>query len=98
MTTAIVAAADAAYFRYLRDLIRSIHAHRPNADIPIHVLDIGLEAQQRDELSPLITGIVEAKGEIAFPAQPAAPSWFKAMVDRPFLPKYFPQYDRLIWI
>jgi len=98
MNTAIVIASDAAYFRYLRDLVQSIRQHRPDDSLPICVMDLGLSYAQREELAPLINGIATAQWDISFPAATSAPSWFKAMVDRPSLPKYFPEAQCIIWL
>ena len=94
MRTAIVTAADAKYFPWLGDLIASIREHEPSRT-PICVIDGGLTDAQRAQLRDQVAAVVDPGWDIPFVSE--FPTWFKAMVARPFLPKHFPDYDVLLW-
>jgi len=98
MNAVIVSAADAGFFPLLKGLIQSIHRHRPNRDVAIGVLDVGLEAAQIAELRELEARVVPGEWDIEFPGRDATPRWYQAMTARCHLPKYFPEYELLIWI
>jgi hypothetical protein len=97
--TTIVSASDAAYYRLLRGLIQSIHDHRPDEQIAISVLDVGLTDQQIGELKSLGIRVVRPGWDFDFPVGKEPPGeWFKAMTARCHLPKYFPDFKLYIWI
>lgn len=97
-TTAIVTAADAGYFELLADLVTSIRDKPEGRAMPICVLDLGLTAEQRAWLAPQVQQVKRPGWDIAFPGVERQPEHFKAMVARPFLPAYFPDYEALLWL
>ena len=98
MRTALISAADAEYFPLLRGWAYSILEHRPNSSIDLWVLNVGLEADQAEELKFLGVGCVSPQWDFDFADRPPAPHWYQAMTARPMLPKYFPDAEILIWI
>ena len=74
----------------------SIRARR--ADVAIGILDLGLDAGQREWLSPRVTHLVRPGWDVDFPRRERMPESFKAQVARPFLPRHFPGYETYLWI
>lgn len=88
---AFISGCDANYYPLLREWLASVRTFT-NQDICI--LDAGLTEQQRAELKPLVTKIVNPD----WPAPVKAKEFLKACVCRPFLPKIFPGYDIYMWM
>ena len=89
----IVSAADAGYFDLLKGLVSSIRDKREGRDIALSVLDLGLEDDHRAWLTSHNAVIVEPGWDFDVPAAMKAPSHFRALLARPFLPLYFPGHD-----
>jgi len=98
MKTVIISAGDAVYFPLLKGLIISIHQQRPNAEIALGVLDVGLEPRQIEELRGLGVQVVAGQWDFNFAGREEIGRWFQAMTCRCQLPKYFPDFELLIWI
>lgn len=95
---AIVCAADAQYFPLLKDLVESIRADRIASGFALAVLDLGLSEENRAWLSERGATLKEPGWDIDFPGRRHLPSYFRAMIARPFLPRYFPGYAVYLWI
>jgi hypothetical protein len=98
MKTAIVSAADAGYFPLLKGLIASIHEHAPNQEISLAALDLGMTAEQLQELKSQSVEVVEGKWDFDFPGRSSAPRSMQWMTARCHLPQYFPDVEQFIWI
>ena len=95
----IVSLADANYFPLLSELINSIKRFEKSRDIAICILDAGLSDQQKDELSSKVDEIKSAEWDIKVPdSKIKGREWLKSQVSRAFLPKYFPNYEKYLWI
>ena len=95
----IVSLADANYYPLLNELINSIKRFEKSRDIAICILDAGLSDQQKDELSPKVDEIKSAEWDIKVPdSKIKGREWLKSQVSRAFLPKYFPNYKKYLWI
>ena len=95
----IVSLADKNYFDLLNELIDSIKSFEKSKDIAICILDAGLTEQQRNILSSKVDEIKLAEWDIEVPAfKIKGREWLKSQVSRAFLPKYFPNYDKFLWI
>ena len=95
----IVSLADANYFPLLDELINSIKKFKESEDIAICVLDAGLTQDQRDLLSKKVDEIKKADWDIEVPEfKVKGKEWLKSQVSRAFLPKYFPNYNKYLWI
>ena len=95
----IVSLADANYFPLLDELINSIKRFKESEKIAICVLDAGLTQEQKDLLSKKVDEIKKADWDIEVPEfKVKGKEWLKSQVSRAFLPKYFPNYDKYLWI
>ena len=95
----IVSLADKNYFDLLNELINSIKSFEKSKDIAICILDAGLTEQQRSTLSSKVDEIKSAEWDIEVPAfKIKGREWLKSQVSRAFLPKYFPNYKKFLWI
>jgi hypothetical protein len=95
----IVSLADANYFLLLQELIRSIKRFKESENIAICILDAGLTKSQKDELSEDVDEIKSAEWDIEVPGYKVKDKeWLKSQVSRAFLPKYFPNYQKYLWI
>ena len=89
----IVCAADRNYFDLLKGLINSIQDKPEGQSVPISVLDLGFTEEQTLWLDERIAHRVEPEWDFEVPARFKAPSHFRALLARPFLPRYFPGYE-----
>ena len=95
----IVSLADSNYFELLNELVDSIKSFEQSKDTAICILDAGLSEQQRNILSKKVDEIKSAEWDIAVPAfKVKEREWLKSQVSRAFLPKYFPSYEKFLWI
>ena len=95
----IVSLADANYYPLLTELINSIKRFEKSRDIAICILDAGLSDQQKSELSSKVDEIKSAEWDIEVPDNKIkGREWLKSQVSRAFLPKYFPHYEKYLWI
>ena len=96
---AIVSLADANYFQLLEELIDSIKRFKESEKIAICILDAGLTQEQKERLSKKVDEIKLAEWDIEVPDNKVkGKEWLKSQVSRAFLPKYFPNYERYLWI
>ena len=95
----IVSLADANYYPLLNELINSVKRFEKSRDIAICILDAGLSDQQKDELSSKVDEIKSAEWDIKVPdSKIKGREWLKSQVSRAFLPKYFPNFEKYLWI
>ena len=95
----IVSLADANYFPLLDELVDSIKRFKQSEDVAICILDAGLKEDQRDSLSKKVDEIKNAEWDIEVPVYKVkGKEWLKSQVSRAFLPKYFPNYEKYLWI
>ena len=95
----IVSLADSNYFELLNELIESIVRFEKSKEIAICILDAGLTDDQKNILSSKVDEIKSAEWDIDVPAfKVMGKEWLKSQVSRAFLPKYFPNYEKYLWI
>ena len=95
----IVSLADANYFPLLEELIDSIKKFKKSEDVAICILDAGLTREQIEKLSSKVDEIKSAEWDIEVPDHKVKDKeWLKSQVSRAFLPKYFPNYEKYLWI
>jgi len=95
----IVSLADANYFPLLEELIDSIKRFKESENTAICVLDAGLTQQQKEQISKKVDEIKKAEWDIEVPNYKIkGKDWLKSQVSRAFLPKYFPDYEKYLWI
>ena len=98
-SNAIVTLADSNYFELLEELIKSIKIHDQSKNISICVLDAGLTEQQVKILKDKVYSVKKAEWDIKVPGYKVLKKeWLKSQVSRAFLPKYFPNYEKFLWI
>ena len=95
----IVSLADANYFNLLNELIDSIKSFKESENIAICVLDAGLTENQKNLLKNKVDEIKKAEWDISVPSNKVKnKEWLKSQVSRAFLPRYFPKYEKYLWI
>ena len=95
----IVSLADSNYFELLEELIDSIKRFKESSEVAICILDAGLTDSQKDKLSKKVDEIKPAEWDIEVPAfKVKGKEWLKSQVSRAFLPNYFPNYEKYLWI
>jgi autonomous glycyl radical cofactor GrcA len=95
----IVSLADSNYFELLNELVDSIKKFEKSKNVAICILDAGLTSEQKIILSKKVDEIKSAEWDIEVPAiKVKGKEWLKSQVSRAFLPKYFPNYEKYLWI
>tara|TARA_B110000003_G_scaffold246018_1_gene256204 strand:+ start:31 stop:942 length:912 start_codon:yes stop_codon:yes gene_type:complete len=95
----IVSLADSNYFELLNELIDSIVRFEKSKEVAICILDSGLTVKQKSILSTKVDEIKSAQWDIDVPSYKVmGKEWLKSQVSRAFLPKYFPNYEKYLWI
>jgi hypothetical protein len=95
----IVSLADSNYFELLNELVDSIKSFEKSKDVAICILDAGLSEHQKNILSKKVDEIKSAEWDIEVPAfKVKGREWLKSQVSRAFLPKYFPNFEKYLWI
>ena len=95
----IVSLADSNYFPLLEELIASIKRFKGSDNIAICILDAGLTNEQKEKLNKKVDEIKSAEWDIEVPKYKInGKEWLKSQVSRAFLPKYFPDYEKYLWI
>ena len=96
---AIVTLADSNYFDLLLELISSIKQFEQSKNISICVLDAGLKDDQILKLNNQVEVIKKANWDIEVPKfKVMGKEWLKSQVSRAFLPDYFPDFEKYLWI
>ena len=96
---AIVSLADANYYPLLIELIDSIKRFKESERLAICILDAGLTNDQKSILISKVDEIKSADWDIEVPDfKIKGREWLKSQVSRAFLPKYFPNYKKYLWI
>ena len=95
----IVSLADSNYFQLLEELVDSIKRFKESSEVAICILDAGLIDSQREKLSKKVDEIKPAEWDIEVPKfKVKGKEWLKSQVSRAFLPNYFPNYEKYLWI
>ena len=95
----IVSLADSNYFELLNELIDSIIRFEKSKTVAICILDAGLTEEQKLILSKKVDEIKSAEWDIEVSEfKVMGKEWLKSQVSRAFLPKYFPNYEKYLWI
>ena len=98
-SNAIVTLADSNYFELLKELINSIKFHNKENNVSICVLDAGLTENQIKNIKSKVYSIKKANWDIDVPGYKVLKKeWLKSQVSRAFLPNYFPEFKKYLWI
>ena len=95
----IVSLADSNYFPLLNELVDSIKRFEESSKVAICILDAGLTDDQKKILLKKVDEVKSAEWDIEVPGYKVkGKEWLKSQVSRAFLPKYFPDYEKYLWI
>ena len=95
----IVSLADSNYFPLLLELVESIQRFKESENVAICILDAGLTSDQKEILTKKVDEIKSAEWDIQVPGYKVrGKEWLKSQVSRAFLPSYFPNYEKYLWI
>jgi hypothetical protein len=95
----IVSLADSNYFDLLNELIDSILKFEKSKDVAVCILDAGLTNEQKNILLSKVDEIKKAEWDIEVPGfKIRGKEWLKSQVSRAFIPNYFPNYKKYLWI
>ena len=95
----IISLADSNYFELLNELVDSIKRFKESDNTAICIMDAGLTVDQKSILAGKVEEIKPADWDIEVPEfKIRGKEWLKSQVSRAFLPKYFPNYKKYLWI
>ena len=95
----IVSLADSNYFDLLNELIDSIKQFGESSSTAICILDAGLNENQKKILSSKVDEIKNAEWDIKVSSiKVRGKEWLKSQISRAFLPNYFSNYEKYLWI
>jgi len=95
----IISLADSNYFELLNELVDSIKRFKESENTAICIMDAGLTEDQKSVLKKKVDEIKPADWDIDVPNfKIKGREWLKSQVSRAFLPKYFPDYKKYLWI
>ena len=95
----IISLADSNYYELLDELVDSIKRFKESENTAICILDAGLSDEQKKQLSQKVDEIKSADWDIQVPEfKVKGKEWLKSQVSRAFLPSYFPNYEKYLWI
>ena len=95
----IISLADSNYFELVNELVDSIKSFDQSKEIAICIMDAGLQKDQIEILEKKVDQIKKAEWDIEVShSKVKGREWLKSQVSRAFLPKYFPDYKKYLWI
>ena len=95
----IISLADSNYFELVNELVDSIKSFDQSKEIAICIMDAGLQKDQIEILEKKVDQIKKAEWDIEVSdSKIKGREWLKSQVSRAFLPKYFPDYKKYLWI
>ena len=96
---AIITLSDSNYFPMMEQLVDSININPESKNISICVLDAGLTSEQIRLIEKKVYKIRKANWDIEVPKYKSiGKEWLKSQVSRAFLPNYFPEFKKYLWI
>ncbi|UNU26490.1 class I SAM-dependent methyltransferase [Microcoleus vaginatus] len=98
MQIIIITAADANYFELVRGTILSVREKPEGENVAIGFFDLGCTPQQLQWLETQVNFIQKPDWDFNFPGKNEAPHYLKGLLARPFLRRYFPNFDIYLWI
>ena len=98
MQIIIITAADANYFELVRGTILSVRQKPEGANVAIGFFDLGCTPEQLQWLETQVNFIKKPDWDFDFPGRNEAPEHLKGLLVRPYLRKYFPNFDIYLWI
>tara|TARA_B110000008_G_scaffold273834_1_gene308712 strand:- start:1056 stop:1955 length:900 start_codon:yes stop_codon:yes gene_type:complete len=95
----IISLADSNYFELLNELVDSIKRFKESDNTAICILDGGLTDEQKKILASKVDEIKSSDWNIKISQfKTMGKKWLKSLITRAFLPEYFPNYEKYLWI
>ncbi|MEG4285997.1 TylF/MycF/NovP-related O-methyltransferase [Microcoleus sp. A006_D1] len=98
MQIIIITASDANYFELVRGTILSVREKSESENVAIGFFDLGCTPEQLQWLKTQVNLIQKPDWDFDFPGKNEAPDYLKGLLARPFLRRYFPNFDIYLWI
>ncbi|MEG3857646.1 class I SAM-dependent methyltransferase [Microcoleus sp. herbarium12] len=98
MQIIIITAADANYFELVRGTILSVREKSESENVAIGFFDLGCTSEQLQWLETQVNFIEKPDWEFDFPGKNEAADYLKGLLARPFLRRYFPNFEIYLWI
>ena len=98
MQIIIITAADANYFELVRGTILSVREKPEGENVAIGFFDLGCTPEQLQWLKTQVNIIQKPDWNFDFPGKNEAPHYLKGLLARPFLRRYFPNFNIYLWI
>ena len=98
MRTIIVSAANQGYSGLVEDLLSSIRRFSEMDAFDVGVLDLGLSEPSRSSMRSRGIVLVEPGWDIDLGSRMQSAPHLRAMTARPFLNRYFPDHDIIVWL
>ncbi|MEG4628740.1 TylF/MycF/NovP-related O-methyltransferase [Microcoleus sp. AR_TQ3_B6] len=98
MQIIIITAADANYFELVQGTILSVREKPEGENVAIGFFDLGCTPEQLQWLKTQVNIIQKPDWNFDFPGKNEAPHYLKGLLARPFLRRYFPNFDIYLWI
>jgi hypothetical protein len=96
--TILITAADANYAEFVKGCLHSVRDKPPGRQLEVAFLDLGCTHQQREDLRSVVEHVVEPEWEFDFPARDTKPAFLRGLLARPFLRRYFPDFEVYFWM
>ncbi|MEG4114042.1 MULTISPECIES: glycosyltransferase [unclassified Microcoleus] len=98
MQIIIITAADANYFELVQGTILSVREKPEGENVAIGFFDLGCTPEQLQWLKTQVNIIQKPEWDFDFPGRNESPEHLKGLLVRPYLRKYFPNFDIYLWI
>ena len=86
------------YFELANNAILSIRDKPEGRQVALGVFDLGCTPEQRQWLRGRVDLVEQPQWEHSFTGRDQVPAYYKGILARPFLRKYFPGFDLYLWI
>lgn len=96
--TIIITAANEKYFDLVQGTILSIREKPQGKNATLGFFDLGCTPEQLNWLQAKVNIIQQPEWEFDFPNRENTPHYLKGLLARPYLQKYFPNFDIYLWI
>jgi lipopolysaccharide biosynthesis glycosyltransferase len=94
----IVLAADQKYFSFLQGCLASIRDKPQGRSAKLAFFDLGCTPEQLSWIRQHVDIIKQPEWEFDFAGRDHAPQYARGMLARPFLRKYFPDFECYVWL
>lgn len=99
--TIVITATDSGFVSLAQDTLDSLRRLKFNYEFDFGMLDLGMSAEQRQNFAGQGVRVEMVRSDIAYPMREvweAQKGSIRTLTARPFLRRYFPDYDVYVWI